>query len=1070
MAQYGSWSLNEVLGRDKENREAKEAYDNKPTYSDPMAMFEGTDTDDFPMEGFWDAKKEATPEEGEPAKEVQKEYKDYVPTEEDRLLRKESEESGIPYTIDEEPRPDKEAPSTARQFAFGEAEAAMQSGEALTSGPIRSMKNYFIANEPYLAAAYGAKKTGKDDRESDYSFWSDVKDFYLGGAKFLGAQVIGLLQTEEQSKAMSRQMVVDLYGERWLDMTPDERREELDANAKTSLEKQFPDVYGTEYAHTVAAGAGNIYKSLQDPTTALGTAAQAGYKGVMAASGAFGLLESSTRQLSREGTVDPVDTAVETTVAALAGPIFMYAGRGIGAVGGKILNTTNAKLIARNANKIIDKYEDSFNRGIAQGTSEIMSRKAAMYAAGDIQPSVLATMYEQTGRVYKQPKNAKAAKKLFSPEETSSMWRTYTDNIVGAWDHVATPVSYQINKISPKIGLALREHDAKVHFRTLTYQARIAPWKDQFKTLTKSEQRDLANMLNDNSEEGLKDAFKFMWAKAEENPDKFKTFAIEYSNIRKLLKEAYDDHQAVGYKFKPIDYYFPSQLKNPKILNGVEIGVLDAKLKNAAAKKGSPLTEKEANKILQRTILSTPKKRSKGKVSGHLKARTRSGEMRDFLKPHYMDPAEALDSYFKNSAYTIERGAFFRGFGYKGKMDREVEDMPQRINGLLHSQRSKMTVTDRNKIDSMLHARFTSGEKSANRNLQRLKDLGYINTLTDVLSAVTQFGDQAFGLYKNGVITHTKAVYDTLFKQGVVREDIGLNDIMQEMMSDPGKISKSLDHFLTWSQFKRIDRFGKNVILNGSLRKARAMVSTPTGRRQFMAKYGKYFEEETPQLMRDLNGWEKGADMPANVRLFLWNELADVQPISLSELPPFYLEHPDARILYALKTFTIKQIAFMRKEIVDQYKAGNSKQATENLARFSTFWVLSGLGVDKYKSMMSGDPFTVEDSALESILKLIPFGSRYTAEAIIKDGGWETMLAFFLPAAPPGGGVYEAIVNQDISKALVDVPIVGKTLDKRRRNKERQAKAMKTPGYVDPRRPSMFRTGNINLKAGYQED
>ena len=46
----------------------------------------------------------------------------------------------------------------------------------------------------------------------------------------------------------------------------------------------------------------------------------------------------------------------------------------------------------------------------------------------------------------------------------------------------------------------------------------------------------------------------------------------------------------------------------------------------------------------------------------------------------------------------------------------------------------------------------------------------------------------------------------------------------------------------------------------------------------------------------------------------LFNRLSDVAPISLIEMPQAYAENPNTRILYSLKSYTIKQFDFLRQQ------------------------------------------------------------------------------------------------------------------------------------------------------------
>ena len=50
-----------------------------------------------------------------------------------------------------------------------------------------------------------------------------------------------------------------------------------------------------------------------------------------------------------------------------------------------------------------------------------------------------------------------------------------------------------------------------------------------------------------------------------------------------------------------------------------------------------------------------------------------------------------------------------------------------------------------------------------------------------------------------------------------------------------------------------------------------------------------------------------------NTKLVLFNKLLDFQPVAKSEMPQVYLENPNGRIFYMLKSFTLKQFDIFSK-------------------------------------------------------------------------------------------------------------------------------------------------------------
>jgi hypothetical protein len=217
----------------------------------------------------------------------------------------------------------------------------------------------------------------------------------------------------------------------------------------------------------------------------------------------------------------------------------------------------------------------------------------------------------------------------------------------------------------------------------------------------------------------------------------------------------------------------------------------------------------------------------------------------------------------------------------------------------------------------------------------------------------------------------------------VTVQDLGLADIAAELSTAEGT-SKALNNLLSISQFKRIDRLGKNTFINAALSKARKMSESDTGVNALRNRYGKVFGEEFDSFANDL----KSKKITDNVKYYLFNELAEVQPINLSQMPKMYLENPNGRVLYALKSFTIKQLDVMKKHIYDEYKAGNKGRAVKNAAAYVALIGGANTSVDQFQKIMEGKEINVDDIPEEfafNVLKLFG-GSKFLYDKYLQQG------------------------------------------------------------------------------------
>jgi hypothetical protein len=298
----------------------------------------------------------------------------------------------------------------------------------------------------------------------------------------------------------------------------------------------------------------------------------------------------------------------------------------------------------------------------------------------------------------------------------------------------------------------------------------------------------------------------------------------------------------------------------------------------------------------------------------------------------------------------------------------------------------------------MLNSRFTMGESSPHRFWQTFKNIGYTVTLFNPYSALTQFGDQAFSFYKYGI----KNTLKTWVTPKILdKSDLGLTDAMAELYANTTMTKRTMDAFAKWSGFTSIDKFGKDVILNSALTKYTKLAKTREGAHSIAKEWGRYFEEDTPRLIRDLYDGK----LTDNVKLLLWHDLADVQPIALSEMPQKYLSMPNGRVFYMLKSFLIKQLSFVRRQIVGELQQNNTTKGLTNLAMFAGYWNLVGGAVDMGKSKLvdmfadTSTPIDISDLMVENTIQMIGLNKYHTRRAG-QVGPVATAVDFLMPPIP----------------------------------------------------------------------
>lgn len=949
-----------------------------------------------------------------------------------------------------------EAPSVVDQLHFGLKEAWLGDKDALLDTTKGYTEKYFMLEKPEEAAQLGIKPAYYERKETEWQkATKSMSTFEQLGAMLYKSQhpeqygyeeptdeewiLFGEhTEIEKKSKEEEELFIKKYYGEDWLDITPEERRGRMDEKTNTILQEQFPDIMGTEYAHSLAAGIGNMGVVFADPLTYVAPAATS-YKLAAGIGASYGAIDAAARGLATNGYISAQDVGIGIVGGSVFGVGLRAAGKG--AVKG--FSKLAAQSRVRAGSKVLNEYEKALQGAINTGADWNEAVMVARLSTGIDGPTTQ-NLYEITGRVLNLESMGGKADRVLTDLETKASNSFFYRHINTVGEKISpfiTPITDVLRDNTPRIFQALRANDAKMHFRMHTSFTQVKPWLDQFEKMSLTDQKLMQKWLRSGDKGSWKEASNMVTKYMREDPDKFTGYLKNWRAVRSALKETADDYINVGHDMKLLKHYFPRVARDAKGLGQARIGWLSTQVTKAAKEKGSALTPEEIGTLFTQATARHITKGNRAPVSGNLRPRMNK-ELSEYLEAHYASPAETLHSYFRTAARDIERAGFFNKFvgkGHKYKVD--GSDLGKLLNKMTKTKGkgvtdeiAALTPEKREKLVEILRARFNEGEQSPKTWIQQYKNIGYTVLLGNPLSALTQLGDQAFALYKNGVRSYLKA----LTSQKVIEKtDIGLTEAMEELFANTSKTKRVLDIFLKKSGFNKMDKFGKDMILNAAFRKYTHLAKSTKGTKEIRNKWGRYFEGETEDLIKSL----KAGDIKnENVRLLLWHELADVQPIALSEMPEKYLAHPNGRIFYMLKTFTIKQLAFMRREIFSEFAKGNHVKGTANLTAFTGIWLLANGTADGMKSIIKNEDFDVADNVVENLAQMTGF-SKYSMEKGMRDGPVSSVMDFVQPPVPIVDDLAKAAFSMDATKALKAIPGVGNIIYQNIKNKEKRTAA-----------------------------
>lgn len=315
-----------------------------------------------------------------------------------------------------------------------------------------------------------------------------------------------------------------------------------------------------------------------------------------------------------------------------------------------------------------------------------------------------------------------------------------------------------------------------------------------------------------------------------------------------------------------------------------------------------------------------------------------------------------------------------------------------------------LSAADQEIVDEAFNSRMQS-TSGMSPFLREAKDLGYLMVLSNLGSVMTQFGDIFFSLNRNGLDATMQAAvkreYDLAKKFGISTYELN------NMTSSGGGVAKVLNKVFSKIGFSQLDKFGANTFLNARYAKmknqARAGGAAEAKLRAELDEYGGFLD--TNQVIYDL----KTNNLTDSVEAVLYNEILDVRPASLSEMPGAYVRNPNGRIFYMLKSYQLKQIDYFRehsenqilqgKLMLQQGKPGGAKQMAEGLTGLVGLGVLYTAvtgSVDVAKDLAYGRPIDMDDKMSDATWRL--FGlSRYFPYQVRREGPLNAARDWLLP-------------------------------------------------------------------------
>jgi len=843
-----------------------------------------------------------------------------------------------------------------------------------------------------------------------------VKDFVFDATELPGWNEASPSQRQEMIKKATEKKFAN----------PEERREII----LRAQERELMQDYGPEMMKqdTGAITTGKVLGAAASPTIAL-PAGQT-YRAAAGIGAGIGGSYSASEQFRTTGKVDPLETAMMT---------------GVGALGGVTVKFGVDKVTQKLANRTINKVDNAIAKKVDEGetvTEADVPKIIEDLGLSQAKVDRAAQVAKRNPYVKVRPDSDDAVNTALRNDESKLRQVSKTaDKILGS-------LKTRIYNVHSGIADRLGRFEATAAIRTNETLKLVEPFMAAMTRLQPAIKQDIDRLLFN----GEFDLARNQLSRVAPEVDKFGNNIMlkNFDAVVKVLKTTQDDYAKIGREFDGIENYLPRSIKDySKISKGL---YTDEVKKYAKIKKvsSSELSNDTISKIVENVLSGRKVFEHNGKpvfaasskdIGGPSGGRRTVGQ----ISPDDMDlynPSEvALTQYIRNAINDIEKNRFFygelkntgRGAGHNTDEDLRggIADLlaPEIRNGTLKAENQDL-------IQELLEARFVHGEKTVSSAVKVLRDLGYGGTIANPLSAVTQIGDLgSAAAIKGPVNTAIGLARSIVGKQRITLDDIGLAEEISREFSDPSKFASALNAGLKYSGFKRLDRLGKETLINASLRKNMGWAKSKKGIAKLREKYGQFFGDEFDDLVLDL----KNKQITERVKVMSFSDLTEFQPVTLSELPEAYLRGQKTRLLYMLKSFTLKQYDILRREVGQKLLTkGKRVEGVKNLAALTTYLAASNVTSSVIKDILQGKEVDVEsipDRAIFGVLGVYGI-NKYSTERYFSQG--KVVEGFANIVAPPSNLIEslfelpQEMAKKDpnyeeaIARMIKPLPIVGK--------------------------------------------
>lgn len=512
-----------------------------------------------------------------------------------------------------------------------------------------------------------------------------------------------------------------------------------------------------------------------------------------------------------------------------------------------------------------------------------------------------------------------------------------------------------------------------------------------------------------------------------------------------------------------IENYFPRKIKDRDGLRAALAkdpeGPFSEAIRKAEKAKGKPLTKEETEKAINSVL----RKRA-GSQPSFLKKRAIENVTPE-LSQFYVDPLESLRIYNHRASELIAKRKFL---GDKILDPENIDQNPdinsESISQFIRENLGEMTPKQEAELTELLSSRinFRIADGLLGKIARAYKTGAALKYVSGIKTILVQLGDLSMNAYANGlrdVVGNLKsrAKFTNEFGEEVKAtiDAAGIDAVDQEL-KEALKTKASISQVALFGLRKMDMAMKQNLLSTTARRWQRLSESAP---QQLKGELSNLFGDEkfVDKIVNDL----KNKKLTADLNFAFFTKISEFHPTGVSQHTKFYIDRPDLRALFVLKSFAFKRMDFIYREAIrdgvagfteatagalrgnsSAVKAGGAKfgAAMGRMTKILAYMYLAETLIEMMYYQMTpredDDERKFIDTYLDNVAGIFPFFNVWDFKRGLERGKmWEAAMDTLTPPAPIGadplGEFVESMYEDkpyDWNELESEIPWVGQLL------------------------------------------